>query len=195
MNDMTETTHEAEEAELTASEAQALAKLNGRKSTRDRVFDVIVEMTDSEIPARAPEIAAITGLSTAIVYDCVKELKKRERIYSDNGMLYACTEHTETQSVSHSWLPNGAVKVEKGDVVLDLNPREARALFSAGAGFAQQAAVVVMDHRISEQQAQIRRLQRRSVTMETALADSIALNERLSKDIEELKQLKRDLGG
>lgn len=156
-----------------AHEAEALAAHNARKSSRDKVFDAILELSDGETPAKAPDIANVTGLSMPVVYDSIKALKQRGRIYSDNGAFYPCEEYQDTQSVSHTVLPGGGVKLEKGDQVMDLNPREARALFGTGGAIIQQAAVIVMDRRMDEQQSQIRRLQR--------------LVQRLQDDLDRLK--------
>ena len=141
-------------------EQASLAAHNTRKSSRDRVYDAILELSDSETPAKAADIANITGLAMPIVYDSIKALKQRGRIYSDNGHFFACDEVQETQAVSHTILPSGAVKLEKGDQILDLNPREARALAKTLAGSVEQAAVILMQHRQNDMQAQIRRLHR-----------------------------------
>ncbi len=141
-------------------EQASLAAHNARKSSRDRVYDAILELSDSETPAKAADIANVTGLAMPIVYDSIKALKQRGRIYSDNGSFFACEEVAETQAVSHTILPSGAVKLEKGDQVMDLNPREARALAKTLAGNVEQAAVILMQHRQNEMQAQIRRLHR-----------------------------------
>ena len=143
-----------------AEEAASLAAHNARKSSRDRVYDAILELSDSETPAKAADIANVTGLAMPIVYDSIKALKQRGRIYSDNGYFFACDEVQETQAVSHTILPSGAVKLEKGDQVMDLNPREARALAKTLAGSVEQAAVILMQHRQNDMQAQIRRLHR-----------------------------------
>ena len=141
-------------------EQASLAAHNAKKSSRDRVYDAILELSDSETPAKAADIANVTGLAMPIVYDSIKALKQRGRIYSDNGSFFASEEVAETQAVSHTILPSGAVKLEKGDQVMDLNPREARALAKTLAGNVEQAAVILMQHRQNEMQAQIRRLHR-----------------------------------
>ena len=151
-------------------EQASLAAHNAKKSSRDRVYDAILELSDSETPAKAADIAHITGLAMPIVYDSIKALKQRGRIYSDNGHFFACDEVQETQAVSHTILPSGAVKLEKGDQVMDLNPREARALAKTLAGSVEQAAVILMQHRQNDQQAQIRRLHRKIEKMNQELA-------------------------
>ena len=153
-------TTEMTTATPSTAEAAALAAHNTRKSSRDRVYDAILELSDSETPAKAADIANVTGLAMPIVYDSIKALKQRGRIYSDNGHFFACDEVQETQAVSHTILPSGAVKLEKGDQVMDLNPREARALAKTLAGSVEQAAVILMQHRQNVMQAQIRSLHR-----------------------------------
>lgn len=144
----------------TETEAASLAAHNTRKSSRDLVYDAILDLSDSETPAKALDVARVTGLSMPIVYDSIKALKQRGRIYSDNGAFLVCNEYLETQPVYHTAMPNGIVKLEKGDQILELTQREARALAKAMAGFVEQAAVIVMSHRQDEQQAQMRRMQR-----------------------------------
>lgn len=151
-------------------EQASLGAHNKRKSSRDQVYDAILDLSDGETPARAGDIAQVTGLSMPIVYDAVKELKRRGRIYSDNGVFYPTDETPETQAVSHTIQANGSVKLEKGDQVLDLNPREARAIAKTLAGAVEQAAVILMHHRQDYQQAQIRRLHRQVERLRQELA-------------------------
>lgn len=167
----TETTIELEHspsAEEAAALNASLAAHNAKKSSRVMVFDAILELSDGEMPAKAQDIASVTGLPMAIVYDAIKTLKQRGRIYSDNGAFFPCGEAQETQAVTTTILANGAVKVEKGDQVMDFNQREARAHFGMGGAHIQQAALIVMERRYDEQQAQIRRLQRRVDQLEEA---------------------------
>lgn len=150
---------------MTAEEAAALQTHNAKKSSRDMVFGAILELADCETPAKAPDISRATGLAMPIVYDAIKTLKQRGRIYSDNGMFFVAEEHKDTEPVYHSALPNGVIKLEKGDQILELNQREARALAKTMGGLIEQANVIVMAHKQDEQQAQIRRLQRQITEM------------------------------
>lgn len=163
MMETTEATMELEHspsAEEAAALNESLAAHNAKKSSRVQVFDAILELADGDMPAKAQDIANATGLGMAVVYDSIKELKRRGRIYSDNGAFFVCGEHQETQAVTTTYLANGGVKVEKGDVVMEFNPREARAHYSMGGAHIQQIGVIVLERRVDEQQAQIRRLQR-----------------------------------
>lgn len=166
-----------------AEEAASLAAHNARKSSRDRVYDAILELSDSETPAKAADIANVTGLAMPIVYDSIKALKQRGRIYSDNGYFFACDEVQETQAVSHTILPSGAVKLEKGDQVMDLNPREARALAKTLAGSVEQAAVILLQHRHNDLQAQMRRMHRRVEKLTQELARAVP-NPQMAMDLE-----------
>ena len=166
-----------------AEEAASLAAHNARKSSRDRVYDAILELSDSETPAKAADIANVTGLAMPIVYDSIKALKQRGRIYSDNGSFFASEEVAETQAVSHTILPSGAVKLEKGDQVMDLNPREARALAKTLAGSVEQAAVILLHHRHNELQAQMRRMHRRVEKLTQELARAVP-NPQMAMDLE-----------
>lgn len=153
-------------AEEAAALNASLAAHNAKKSSRVMVFDAILELADGEMPAKAMDIANATGLAMPVVYDSIKELKRRGRIYSDNGAFFPCGEHQETQAVTTTILANGAVKVEKGDQVLDLNPREARAHYGMGGAHIQQIGIIVLERRLDEQQSQIRRLQRQVQRLE-----------------------------
>lgn len=145
---------------MTAEEAAALQTHNAKKSSRDMVFGAILELADCETPAKAPDIARATGLAMPIVYDAVKALKTLGSIYSDNGQFFVSEEYRPTEPVYHTAMPNGVIKLEKGDQILVLNQREARALAKTMSGHIEQASVIVMAHKQYEQQAQIRRLQR-----------------------------------
>lgn len=172
MMETTEATMELEHspsAEEAAALNESLAAHNAKKSSRVQVFDAILELADGDMPAKAQDIANATGLGMAVVYDSIKELKRRGRIYSDNGAFFVCGEHQETQAVTTTILSNGGVKIEKGDQVLDLNPREARAHYGMGGAHIQQIGVIVMERRLDEQQAQIRRLQRDNQRMQDQL--------------------------
>lgn len=166
-------------------EQASLAAHNAKKSSRDRVYDAILELSDSETPAKAADISNITGLAMPIVYDSIKALKQRGRIYSDNGSFFACEEVAETQAVSHTILPSGAVKLEKGDQVMDLNPREARALAKTLAGNVEQAAVILMQHRLNDQQAQIRRMHRKIEKLHQELARALSTQMQAQLELEE----------
>ena len=155
-------------AEEAAALNASLAAHNAKKSSRVMVFDAILELADGEMPAKVKDIANATGLAVPVVYDSIKELKRRGRIYSDNGTFFPCGEAEESQAVTTTILANGAVKVEKGDQVVDFTQREARAHFGMGGAHIQQAALIVMERRYDEQQAQIRRLQRRVDQLEEA---------------------------
>lgn len=191
---MTTTTADmpTEDITPTADEASAVAAYNARKSSRDRVLEAIMELCDAEIPARTPDLVRVTGLSITTVNDSIKVLKQRGMIYSDNGTFFVCNEHQPAEPVYHTAMPNGIIKLEKGDQILTLNPREARSVAKTMGGLIEQAFSIVLHHRQDEQQSQIRRLQRRIGQMEQAQQDAEELVKRVCED---LQALRSQLGG
>lgn len=188
----TATAEMTEETLPSPAEAKALAAHNGRKSSRDQVYDAILELSDSETPAKAQDISRVTGLAMPIVYDSIKALKQRGRIYSDNGTFFVCGEYQPAQPVYHTAMPDGIIKLEKGDQILTLNPREARALAKTMGGVLEQAATIVMSYRQDEQHAQIRRLKRQIERLEESLERATGLSEQVAQ---ELRALRGELGG
>ena len=75
-----------------AHEAAAVAAHAERRSSRDMVLEAIMELTDSEMSSKTPDLVRVTGLSFSVVNDSVKVLKQRGQIYSDNGAFFVCSE-------------------------------------------------------------------------------------------------------
>ena len=176
----------------TAHETAAAAAHAERRSSRDMVLEAIMELTDSEMSSKTPDLVRVTGLSFSVVNDSVKVLKQRGQIYSDNGAFFVCSEHQPAQPVYHTAMPDGIIKLEKGDQILTLNPREARAVARTMGGLIEQAASIVLHHRQDELQAQLRRMQRQVEKVEDALAEANKLSAQVSQD---LKSLRGELGG
>ena len=121
-----------------------------RRSSRDMVLEAIMELNDSEMSSKTPDLVRVTGLSHTVVHDSIKVLKQRGQIYSDNGAFFVCSEHQPAQPVYHTAMPDGIIKLEKGDQILTLNPREARAVARTMGGLVEQAASNSVVHRITE---------------------------------------------
>lgn len=180
------------EVERLDEEHAAVTAHNARRSSRDIVLEAIMELTDSEMSSKTPDLVRVTGLSFSVVNDSVKVLKQRGQIYSDNGAFFVCSEHQPAQPVYHTAMPDGIIKLEKGDQILTLNPREARAVARTMGGIVEQAASIVLHHRQDELQAQLRRMQRQVEKVEDALAEANKLSSQVAQD---LKSLRGELGG
>lgn len=80
-------------------------------------------------------LSEITGLKLSIVDDHIKRMKDEGSARMVvNGVFELVDEVAEDRPVSATYLPNGRVKVEIGDELLDLTLREARALGMAVSG-------------------------------------------------------------
>ena len=104
------------------------------KSNRENVIATINNICEHRDSASRQQIASMTGLKMQIVDEHVKNLKTDGFIKMLAPGFYAPVDQELDRIVSTSILPRGRVKIEAGDAVLDLNPREAFALAKMLAG-------------------------------------------------------------
>lgn len=100
-------------------------------SSTDQVYQSVWEARERGRVATRQTIQADTGLALTIVDDRVKHLKSMGRIRLAGGLAGAyepSDDRNEDRAISCTILPNGRCKVEVGDCILDLSPREARFL-------------------------------------------------------------------
>lgn len=112
-----------------------------RVSTTELVYRSVVEHRETGRACSRQSLAQATSLPLTIVDDRVKFLKNVERIRLAGGVpgIFEPTEdRSEDRAISTTIMPNGKVKLEIGDSVLELSMREARHLGAAFGGFALQ---------------------------------------------------------
>jgi hypothetical protein len=110
-------------------------------SSTDLVYRSVLEHHEMGRACSRATLAAATGLSLTIVDDRVKYLKALGRIRLAGGIagiFEPCEDRADDRAQSVTYPPNGRVKYEIGDTVLDLSQREARAAGALFAGFALQ---------------------------------------------------------
>lgn len=110
-------------------------------SSTDQVLRAIREARERGQVASRSTIQAETGLALTIVDDRVKHLKAVGiiRLAGNVPGLFEPTEdRLEDRAVSHTIMPNGRVKLEIGDSVIELSMREAKNIGLSFAGFALQ---------------------------------------------------------
>lgn len=110
-------------------------------SSTDAVFQSIWEARERGQVASRSTIQAETQLPLTIVDDRIKHLKGVGKIrLAGNvpGIFEPCDDRAEDRAISHTILPNGKVKLEIGDDVLELSMREAKNIGLSFAGFALQ---------------------------------------------------------
>lgn len=108
-----------------------------RISSRVRVLEAVVELYDQEQPVTPSALVRATGLKMVTIVDCIKDLRDRGEIWApERGVYRPVIKHPPTRAVSRTTLPDGTVKLEVGDEVLTLTPRESRAVAEAMGGSA-----------------------------------------------------------
>ena len=79
-------------------------------------------------------ISNMTGLKMTIVDDHIKRLKDDGRIRLVVNGVFEPVEITQDRAISSTVVPGGGVKLEIGDVCIDLTPRECRNLVAVVGG-------------------------------------------------------------
>ena len=146
-------------------------KANSYERTgKARVLDAITELTESEVTVTRDSLVRLTGLKKVTVDEAIKALRIEEKIVSVERGVYELAEEPEpTEAVSVTMLPRGYAKIEKGDQVMELTPREWRLLAPLAAGSAAQAAVVEHTHLTLRLADQVEKLKRRVAGLEGML--------------------------
>lgn len=98
-----------------------------RRSTSQQIWDVIVDLQNKERLVTRRSVVDLTGLKPATVDDHLERLVTRGLLRRMGaGVLEVVEVFPPARSISKTLLPSGLVKLEIGDVVLDLTPKEAR---------------------------------------------------------------------
>lgn len=150
----------------------ASEQLSEKPSSRVQVLEAIYSLHEGEVEVTVDSLVRYTGLKTVTVNDCIKELRERDEIWSlERGVYRPKLRHEQSRAVSITPHPSGMVKLEIGDVVLDLTPREVQIVAPFFAGINTQVAASAYNH----------------TTM--AVADRLAKAERKIRAMEELRKL------
>ncbi|WP_423454286.1 hypothetical protein [Ottowia sp. VDI28] len=108
-----------------------------------RIYEAVRELRAQEQIATRETVAELTGLKLSIVDDRLRALVDDTKL---KRLLRGIYELVETfppaRSMSKTIMPNGTVKIEIGDDVLELTPTEDRSLALLQAGAATQAAAI-----------------------------------------------------
>lgn len=110
-------------------------------STTELVYRCIAEFRETGRVASRATIRERTNLPLTIVDERVKHLKAIGRIrLAGNvaGIFEPTVDQSEDRAISTTILPNGRVKLEIGDSVIEVSLREARHIGAAFGGFALQ---------------------------------------------------------
>lgn len=104
------------------------------KSNRESVLNAINILCEHRDAATRQQIVAMTGIKMGIVDEHVKNLRLSDQVRMLSPGFYAPVDQEPDRPVSATVLPRGRLKIELGDQVMDVNPREGFALAKLLAG-------------------------------------------------------------
>lgn len=108
-----------------------------KASTKDIVFQAIIDLCERFNYATREAIISETGLVFHHVDEAVKKLREEDGvIHRLKGNRFTVVKRFDEQPVSATVLDDGQVKVEHGDEMMTLTPRAARAVLALLGGFA-----------------------------------------------------------
>lgn len=110
------------------TQAQALRK------NKEIVLQTIVDLCEHNQGASRVRIVELTGLKMSTVDEQVDRLKTDGLIRALYNGVYEPVDQTEDRAISTTSLPRGRMKLEIGDHVIDLTPRECMAIAKQFAG-------------------------------------------------------------
>lgn len=120
-------------------------------TSTQRVYDAVIDLHQLEQIATRETVAELTGLKLAIVDDRLRALVDDERLKRVLRGVYVPVEtHPPARDISKTILSDGSVKIEIGDEVLTLTPREDRMLASLMAGTSAQAIAIQTGHTMAQ---------------------------------------------
>ena len=136
-----------------------------RGQSAQMVWGAILELHNGEKRINRQSIAALTGLRPTIVDDHVERLRDAGKLArASKGDLELLETFPPPRPISKTELANGLVKIEIGDVCLDLSPKEMRMLYRACAGHARDMheideanKAVILCHELARENAEMRR--------------------------------------
>jgi len=113
------------------------------RTTIQQIFDTVCELHNLEQIVTREAVREATGLPLTTVDDRLAVLVDRGEILRvERGVFVPAVRHPPARPISKTTMPDGSVKIEIGDVVLDLTPREDRHLAGMMAGSAIQLVAV-----------------------------------------------------
>ncbi|MBE9589993.1 hypothetical protein IM753_03175 [Moraxella sp. K127] len=123
------------------------------KTQKQTVLEAVIDLHNKETPASRTTIAKLTGIKQTAVDECLKRLADDELIYRLCSGVYApVVQHPPQRTIYKTMLPDGTVKLDIGDDVLTLTPKEARTLGGLMYAEAVEFGSLALSHRLLEQE-------------------------------------------
>lgn len=128
------------------------------RTTLQQILDTVQELHNLEQIVTREAVREATGLALTTVDDRLATLVDRGDITRiGRGVFVPAVRHPPARPISKTVLPDGSVKLEIGDEVLTLTPREDRHLAAMMAGSVAQLAAVTEGHELAATVAALRR--------------------------------------
>lgn len=110
-----------------------------QRTTKQQLLDAVQDMHNAEQMVTREALREVTGLSLTIIDDRLGVLVDDGLIIrKSRGVFVPAVLHPPARPISKTVMPDGLVKIEIGDEVLTLTPREDRTLAGVQAGAALQ---------------------------------------------------------
>jgi hypothetical protein len=129
-----------------------------KKTSRQLVLEAVQDLHALEQIVTRETLAEHTGLKLTVVDDRIATLvDDGDVLRVQRGVFVPAPVHPPSRPISKTVLPGGMVKLEIGDQVLDLTPRENRMLGDLMAGAGVQYAQIETGHSMAVMVAEMRR--------------------------------------
>ncbi|MDR6453908.1 hypothetical protein [Variovorax paradoxus] len=147
---------------------------DARKSTTALVLEAVQDLHAQEQIVTRETLAELTGLKLSVIDDRLGTLADDGAILRvQRGVYVPAPRHPPARPMSKTVMPDGMVKIEIGDEVLTLTPREDRALANLMAGAAAQAAAIETGRNAAilaaELSEEVKRLRRQVSSLEAKI--------------------------
>lgn len=120
------------------------------KNSTDAIFDAVVDLHNNEQIVTRTTLAAILDIKIGIIDDRLSYLVDIEKIMRvERGVYVPVIQHPVSRIMSKMVLPDGTVKIEIGDEVLTLTPKEARTLGNLVVAEAMQYSNIELGHNMA----------------------------------------------
>lgn len=144
-----------------------------KRSSTSIVLDAVEELHSKERVVLRETLAEFTGLKLSIIDDRIGVLIEEGQVHRvGRGVFVPAKQFPPARAISQTSLPDGWSKIEIGDDVLTLTPREKRMLGVMLAGAAAEATAIEAGHHANvlaaELAEKVRKLERQVRSLRAA---------------------------
>jgi hypothetical protein len=127
-------------------------------SSSEIVLDAVRELHDKEQVVTREALREVTGLKLSIIDDRIATLVEEGWVdRKSRGVFVPVDRHPPARPISKTVLPDGTVKIEIGDELLTLTPREDRILAMLQSGALTQTSIIEIGQQTTSIAGDIRR--------------------------------------